>query len=102
MITNHLVSHAKSTFLSCRVGNKESLGTLHQDGDVMALPRHYDNSFMEHSLLSGCKYEVIFRSCPQSLPSAMPFWPCTDLLDTTSHLSVFGHFQLLEESNLTL
>lgn len=48
MITYGLVSHAKSTFLTCRVGNKESPGMLHQEGDGMALACHYDNSLTEH------------------------------------------------------
>lgn len=66
-MANGLVSHPKSTFLPCRVGNKESLGTLHQDGNMMGLACQYDDSFFEHPLLSGCKHYVVWGSFPQSL-----------------------------------
>lgn len=37
LITNSLVSHAQSTFLTCRVGSKEPLGALHLEGGPMGL-----------------------------------------------------------------
>ena len=64
MITNGL--HPKSTFVSCRVGTKESLGTLHQDDDMMGLACHNNNSFFEQCLLCGCKHEVVLGSFLQS------------------------------------
>ena len=63
------MSHPKSTFVSCRVGNKESLGTLHQDDDMMGLACHNDNSFFEQCLLRGCKHEAVLASFLQSVLS---------------------------------
>lgn len=102
LIINYFVSYVKSIFLFCRVGNKELLGIFYQDGDVMVFLRYYDNLFMEYFLFSGCKYEVIFRSCFQLLFLVMFFWFCIDFLDIIFYLLVFGYFQLLEEFNLTL
>lgn len=63
---NGLGSYAKNTFLSCWVKNKDSLGTLHQQGDMMRLACHYENSFIVCCLLSDCKQEAVWTSFAQA------------------------------------